>query len=279
MKSKGNCEASNAPQIIRFNKNWYFDDLIDGENIKILPAYKKANSFLRVLRKLHLEYSIPFKNIWFNEGEIKEINNETIIVFDSVVNEEFIKYLKRIHPKKRIIFWYWNPVRNSVDPSKLTSDLCEKWSYSLVDCKKYNFKYNTTFYFKELVVPKTKPVYDIFFIGKDKGRLKELLDLKNKFENLDLKVNFHITPKKRYMMKIDSIYRNSITYDEVLTKIGKSKAILDILSNPNDGLSLRPMESMFHRKKLITNSLLISNYDFYRSQNIFILGEDDLNKL
>ncbi|HCF38843.1 MAG TPA: hypothetical protein DER56_07285 [Thermosipho africanus] len=65
----------------------------------------------------------------------------------------------------------------------------------------------------------------------------------------------------------------------MLTKIGKSKAILDILSNPNDGLSLRPMESMFHRKKLITNSLLISNYDFYRSQNIFILGEDDLNKL
>jgi hypothetical protein len=45
------------------------------------------------------------------------------------------------------------------------------------------------------------------------------------------------------------------------------------------GLTLRPMESIFFEKKLITNHLTISDYDFYDKSNIFILGKDDLNNL
>jgi hypothetical protein len=81
------------------------------------------------------------------------------------------------------------------------------------------------------------------------------------------------------MIKSNPMYKKPISYDDVLVKIGKSKAILDYLSDPSDGLSLRPMESIFHKKKLITNSKLIANYDFYRPQNIFILGRDNLSDL
>ena len=46
-----------------------------------------------------------------------------------------------------------------------------------------------------------------------------------------------------------------------------------------DGITLRPLEAFFLKKKLITNMKNIVKYDFYNSNNIFILGVDDFNKI
>ena len=246
--------------------------------IQVENAYKKSNMFLRTIRRMWFRYKFPFEPIWFNKN-LHQLDCNTIIVWDPVMTVDFVRWLRKIHPNKRIIFWYWNPVRRSVNPKLLTDDICEKWSYSLRDCERFNLKYNTTFYFKELRAPKAKPIWDILFVGKDKGRLAELVELKNQFKALNLKTNFHITPTKRYMARSNSIYKEHISYDEVLIEIGRSKAILDLLGDPSDGLSLRAMESIFHKKKLITNSRLIIKYDFYRPQNIFVLGMDNLNYL
>ena len=43
--------------------------------------------------------------------------------------------------------------------------------------------------------------------------------------------------------------------------------------------SWRALEAMFYRKKLITNFKDIKEYDFYKKDNIFIIGEDDLNNI
>ena len=41
------------------------------------------------------------------------------------------------------------------------------------------------------------------------------------------------------------------------------------------GLTLRPLEALFLRKKLLTNFSAIKNQDFYSPNNIFIMNEDD----
>lgn len=277
MGSKGTYKYAKI-MIIHHNKNEYFEKKMFQCGIQVVNAYMECNKFLRIIRRLCFKYRNPSRYVWFNK-ELNNLKYNTIIIFDSLINVDFIQWIKKNNPNKRIILWYWNPVRNSINPKLLNQDICEIWSYSLTDCKNYKLQYNTTFYFKKLYVPKKEPVYDIFFIGKDKGRLNQLIYLKKEFERLNLKTNFHITPTRSYMIRNNPIYKQNISYDNVLSEIGKSKAILDVLSNPNDGLSLRPMEAIFHKKKLITNSKLIENYDFYRPENIFILGKDDLNNL
>ena len=39
------------------------------------------------------------------------------------------------------------------------------------------------------------------------------------------------------------------------------------------------MEALFLERKLITNKTDIKNYDFYNHDNIFILGEDNINEI
>jgi hypothetical protein len=192
------------------------------------------------------------------------------------VTEDYLKWLKQQLTSSRLVFWYWNPVKKSLPPGKVGININEKWSYSPADCKEYHLSYNSQFYFSSLKLPVAEIHYDVFFLGRDKGRLAELLELKQKFKSLKLNVKFHISPNQRLYLRKDGAYQKLISYDSALMEMARSRSILDILSDPMDGLSLRAMESLFHERKLITNSQTIMNYDFYNSQNIFILGKDNL---
>ncbi|MHC1684883.1 MAG: hypothetical protein AB6733_18400 [Clostridiaceae bacterium] len=265
--------------IVQDSKNAYFAKLMAKRGIKVISANKKINIFFSAIRKLHYKLKIPFYHIWYNSDVYRVYNDKIIIMFDATLSDYFIKWIKKKSPSNRYIFWYWNPVRNNRKPLSMKNSFCEMWSYSPVDCTKYKLIPNTTFYFKELHVNNSEVENDIFFIGKDKGRLPALLELEKKFKSMKLRTYFHITPDKLYHLKTNKIYKKTLSYDVLLGHIGKSKAILDYVEQTDDGLSLRPMESLFFKKKLITNNRLIVNYDFYNSNNIFVLGVDDIDNL
>ena len=58
-----------------------------------------------------------------------------------------------------------------------------------------------------------------------------------------------------------------------------SRSITEIVISGQEGLTLRVMESIFLKKKLITNNLEIRNKNIYNPNNIFILGEDNIKDL
>lgn len=269
--------------IIYNDSNSFFAKEIQKLGVQVFSAYKPTHVLSRVLRRIHFSLKLPNVKIWFMENQIFEYIN-TIIIFDVVMRDEYILYLSKKYPKKRLILWYWNPVRKSINPDLLNNISCEKWSYSIEDCEKFNLRYNTTFYFFELANDlkgnnSGNPIYDVLFVGRDKGRLNILLKFKEEFETLGLKTKFHITPTKWYEKLRNNIYRSDIGYDEIINLVTKSRAILDVVQDQGDGLTLRVMESLFFKKKLITNNTSLKNYDFYDSNNIFILGSDSLDRL
>ena len=86
---------------------------------------------------------------------------------------------------------------------------------------------------------------------------------------------FHFTKGPDCKERLESILseeclKSELGYDEVFRLIMESDIIIDYYTDPNAGLSLRPMEAMFLEKKLITNNITIRNYDFYSDSNIFI---------
>lgn len=275
--------TENSVAIIYNDNNSYFAKVIQRNGIQVFSAYKPSNVISRILRKIHFNLKLPGSNIWFLENKMLK-NFDTIIIFDVVMRFEYISFIRKKYPQKRLILWYWNPVRNSIDQNLFSTDICEKWSYSLEDCKKYNLKYNTTFYFEELTniykgKDRNELCCDILFVGRDKGRLSMLLEYKEKFESLGLETNFYITPTKWYEKRKNKVYMNDISYNEIINLIKKSKAILDIVQNQTDGLTLRVMESLFFERKLITNNQTIVQYDFYSKDNIFVLGIDKIDNL
>lgn len=259
--------------IIRNRHDDFVGKRISSRGYTIMSPYiRDYNIGLRFLRRMHFRTNFPISNIWFNKN-LEVVSAKIIIVFESLISKQFLTWLRKIHPKARIIVWYWNIVDNTIHPSKISDETIEKWSFSRKDSLLYNMKFNPAPYFKEILVPESLPEYDISFVGKDKGRLKEILAYENLFQDLGLKTKILVTPENKW--KMSSKYHKPIPYSEVLNITGKSKAILDYIEVTDSGQSMRVFEALFNKKKLITNSQLIIDYDFYDKDNIFILNVDN----
>lgn len=252
-----------------------FKNLILNKGVDWGDFYKKRD-FLNIRlgclsRNLHFPF---FQNL--NKNLVTD--DENIIIFDGgVFDKHLLKFIEEKFSKKRLIFYYWNPVSSSITPGCIPS-VFEKWSYSLTDCQKYGLKFNPTFYFDDFVEESSLGItQDVFFIGKDKGRYAELMKFEKFFAEKGLSTNFIITAN--HSISLRKKYSKSISYRDVLENVKHSKCLFDFYSDPQAGLSLRAMESLFFEKKLITNNQTIDSYDFYNSANVFVIGKRSFDDL
>jgi hypothetical protein len=264
---------------IRKNRN-----IIGAEILKLIPStfsiYGETNILCRILRKIHINLHLPFLNVWYGEWKKHFDNENSIILFDSLLDIDIIHYISNNNQNKnnRLIFWFWNPVREEY-LKPLHENNWEIWAFDKSEAEKYHLKYNTQFYFNSFQ-PRTNEIHnDVLFVGRDKGRANYLQFLQQEFRKQGLKSHFFISKNLKWYEKLLKPGNNFMPYQSVLDLIGNSRAILDIVQEGQTGLTLRPLEALFLDRKLITNNLDIENYDFYNKQNIFILGKDDMSSL
>ena len=70
-----------------------------------------------------------------------------------------------------------------------------------------------------------------------------------------------------------------ISYQEVLEYDARSKAILNVVMDNQEGITLRDIEAITINVKLITTNKHIVSKDFFNHNNIFVLGEREIEEL
>lgn len=263
------------------DENDWFAKKIREKNFMVERIYTNYPAIIRALRKAYYSLNLPIKQIWYGKW-VKIIKDyEIVIVFDSVFGMEILDYIRKKNKSCRIIFWYWNPVNKVTSPRNIKINDCELWSFDPDDCRRFNLKYNTQFYFNDILLTEQDTQIDILFVGRDKDRLKDLIKLKKIFEGYGLRCIFYILKdyKKYSSEEISYLKTKWLNYENILKLISKSKAILDITQDCQNGLTLKVLEALFFSKKLITNNTKIVTYRFYNKNNIFVIGIDDLTKI
>lgn len=261
-----------------FDSNEFYAANVSKQGLPVANIYRKTSVFMKVLRRAYIKLNFlsiyPWLDSWRNDLNLYD----TVIVPDSVLTPSVVEYINRKNHKARVIIWYWNPVDKSVPVASFYDKKCEIWTFDELDAHKYGIKLNTQYYFKNIEKKEDEIINDILFVGGDKGRLQYLLNLQKEFELCNLITDFHIV-KTAIKLNSNYDYKARIKYSEVLKKINSCKAILDIVSVNQTGLTLRPLEALFHNKKLITNDKSILNRDFYNPNNIFILDHDKKSEI
>ena len=254
----------------------YFNSYIEEYGFTCQPSFRRLNFFGKVFRKILFKVNYP-KHIWFDVWKNK-LSNFDAVIFFSTNSIEALEFIKNKNPNIKIIIWYWNPVNKSLlKPEKVKCKLHEFWTFDLTDSINYKLNINTNFYFKNILLPKNDLIYDVIFVGQDKGRAEKLNEYNCILNSLKLLTFFHVVDDYKHRFSARKV--KPISYDVYLKKLAQSKVIFDYLQDGQTGLSLRPFESIFFNKKLITNNSNIKNYDFYRKENIFILNHDDISML
>lgn len=208
------------------------------------------------------------------------------MISDGIRGRDIIEYIHRENPKARIIVYYLNSnfSHGRNEPSKYKDLPCELVTFDKKNAEDYQIKFKHYYYpYMERRINTIDSQYtqDIFFIGEDKGRLSELLQWKEIFENQGLKCKFLIlkTKHKFYFQHRGLLINEPIPYEKVIKEIRKSRAILDFTQSRQHGITYRPMEAMCFQKKLITNFEEITTYNFYNPNNIFRLSYDKIDDL
>ena len=259
------------------DNNDFYPKEIRKRGVATASVYRNIPIWLKAIRRLQINLKIgfiePWLSVWVND--IK--NYKAIIIHASRITAPVVKFIHKRSPSIRIIVWYWNPVEKCEPLDSYPSDICERWCFDENDSIQFSLPYNTQYYFMNspLHESERKTKTDIYFLGGDKGRLTMLLELESQFKNCGLRTNFHIT-KTSNNYDPSFKYQDRINYDRNLDNIFESAAILDIVSAGQNGLTIRPLEALCFRKKLITNDASIVGRDFYHPDNIFVIGINDI---
>lgn len=246
--------------------------------IDVDSTFKKQSVFGNIVRKICC--LIGIKLDFFVEDWKNNINQYDVIIIQASKVTRFLpNYIRKKNFKGRLIYWFWDPVSGSIVPSKINRELCELWSFDYDDCVKYNMRYNDTFYILDESVntkQENEIKYDVCYVGRDKGRLEELLRIEKRLNDFGLRTNFYIVATKPYSLNRNKLNK-PIDYEKVLQLISESKAILDLNQKSQSGLSMRCMEALFFNKKIITNnSHVFDKIDFEgkMTKNIDRLDDD-----
>lgn len=221
---------------------------------------------------------------------------DIIIINEMAYAEDLVKYIRKRNPNCYIIYWLWNTLAlgrymkyyNKYRHFNILKKIDKEYNFHIVsfdknDCKDYNLipinqvacKYS---------IPCNESMADIFFVGRDKGRIKEIHELSHIFHKYNLNFQCWILPEKENTYTVAEerlLYKEDIfiPYKKIVLQDCQSKALLDFVQKNQRGLTWRPIEALYYKKKLITNYVDIVNYDFYCKENIFILGIDDFSEL
>lgn len=263
--------------------------LCNSEKFKYKNLYQKVTNFFRKFffnDKLYKKRLIKKSNI---ESDIKTALSFPNVDFSLFIRPDLfdLEVIDIITKKSNKNYAYqWDGLERYPEVYD-TIPFFDK--FYVFDKKDLNYKIKTypltNFYFdcyENLIFKNAKIDIDVFYIGSYDNRIDKLLLLCNYLYNSGFNIKIVLLTKPRRKLKkykFITFIQKPISYIENLKMVANSKAIIDIHhENVHSGLSLRIFEAIGNNKKLITTNPIIKPYDFYNSDNFFLV-EDNFKDL
>ena len=244
------------------------------KDVKDFPLNRYCNIFQRFMRNRYREHHLPYYMIFGFRlyKELKNLRSGDNVIISAYTQRNLFNAIKHVVKDGVVInLWMWNPVSSSSTFKKsielLKQDNVKLHTFDTKDAADYGMTHHCTFYNMRYNNPACNIEYDFYFLGAKKNRINEINHVQSILKRF--KCNFIIPIKDN----------DFITYKENLINIQKSRCIVDIVQNNQYDITLRPLEALAYRKKLITNNIHIKKYPFYNANNIFIINEDKTSDL
>ncbi len=269
-----------------FGDDWTDKKLSEIDNVDVAAVYHQVCLPLRVIRRLHLYSPLSKKNIWYGSWKQDLYRYDCIIVMTSLLEAGLFSWIRGQGYRGKLIFYYRDSqsmpwIRNECKATAIraTGVDVDLWTFDQNDAREFGIKYNPQFFFDDVDTSDCVEEYDAVYIGSVHKRLDEIYSIWNVLKDKGFKLHFLLRTEKQLVKeKIDGIkytYRG-IGYDDILAINRRSRCIIEIMNKGQHGLTLRALEALFQKRKLITDNLAIKQYDFYNPNNIFIWGYDDV---
>lgn len=208
-------------------------------------------------------------------------------------SSEMIEKIRRLHPSSRFTMYQWDSEKNLPYSKKIHPYIDQLYSFDLNDCERdKSYKFLPLFYTRTYEsIGKSKHVnyeYDCSYVGTAHPKKYEKInimahELRNK---LPKQFIYHYMPSRLKFVyhkmfapeyknaKLSDFQMKKLHTDSMMDIFENSKCILDAPQAGQSGLTIRSIECLGAKRKLITTNEDIKKYDFYNENNILVFNDN-----
>lgn len=203
-----------------------------------------------------------------------------IIIKGEYLTEKHIVLLKQKYPSAKFLLYLWDSLANISNSSLLLEKFDNIYTFDRIDSIKYDLRFRPLFYRKSYEHEERLNKYDISFVGiMHSERYQILHRLKKEFDKHNIKYKFCLYTGKytyiihRYIKKTidkddgDFFIFKKMTYAQYLDLSLSSKIILDLAHPLQSGLTMRTIEAIGMKKKILTDNKDIIHYAMWNDRN------------
>lgn len=279
-----------------FGTNWNlyiasYSDVAQMDNVRYISTpYVFRSPILKFFYRLHWSPKInkliklPFKGIW-NSGYYKfDFKNDNPICFVFFSNwceyekNGFVRYLRKKYTNSKVVCFFQDLIdlKKDFDISQIKEAFDLVLSFDQAETRKYDLEYHQLV-FSHFPVQNIPKIYecDVYFLGKAKNRLDEIIKTYEYLRSKNLKCEFYLVgvePGLRvYPNEIN--YIENMPYLENLKHVVSSKCLLEIMQNGGHGYTQRMCEAIAYDKKILTNNSEVVKAPFYNSDYVSVFSD------
>ncbi len=211
-----------------------------------------------------------------------------------VVPAFFLEEFKKIHNECFFIFYTWDSFANHSHPTSILKYFDKKFTFDSDDAFNYEIGFRPLFFldaYKEITkYDSINNNYDLLFLGtvhSDRYNISNEISQWCTRNDLKMFCYYYVHGRLVYLYKklFDKSFKKfdykklsfgSLSKKEICLLYKKSNVILDIHHPGQKGLTMRTIEAIGAKKKLITTNSEIKKYSFYNPNNILIIDRKNI---
>lgn len=242
--------------------------------------YKLIDNFsaLRGVKKLYIDCYFAFL-----KKKLGKKYEKILVIKGSVVPTFFYDYLKERYPTTSYILYIWDDVKLDQQELSVAHYFDLKYTYNKTDAEKYGFIYRPMFYVPFPNIDSVVKDTDVFYIASYReGRFSFSRKISELMKSYGMKMNVYlrvgmisqifISKRREYKSWFHS---KNMPYLRMMEVLASSKICVELCRPGQQGLSTRPFEALATNTKVITTNADIINYDFYNSNNVIVVEEQN----
>lgn len=208
------------------------------------------------------------------------------VIRGASLTADAMEYIKKTSPDAKYIMYQWDSVSYNEKALEIAKYFDKLATFDEGDAKELGWEYRPLFYVSQSERNQVRK-NDICFIG---SLHSQRVKIYNYIKTSDLKSFMYLySPithfiKQKYLkrrkefaeMSNKEIKTISISLEETQRVYADSDMVVDYTRDDQRGYTIRTIESIGHKCKLVTNNKKIRNADFYNEKNVYIYDINDL---
>ncbi len=209
-----------------------------------------------------------------------------VLVYSGIDVNSFNTFMNE-HKNADRILYLWDDVKRVKDFESIKNSFDRIISFDRIDAEKYRFEFLPLFYIEDYVYNGEEKNIDISTcatLHSDRENIVNAILELIKDEGCEVRfillydfirfIKDVIKRRRKPFIPSYMVFR-PLSAVESANLVKHSKVILDIPTPSQKGLTMRTIESIAAKTKLITTNSDIKNYDFYNENNIYVIDRNN----